>query len=122
MSDQNDFNKAFRDERYGSGAGTPTSLGGTLGQMSARQQHDLASGRVRHGASGALVLEMMRGGPISRGILVLIVGFILGVAGATGAKGSWWVLVGLAGGSLLTLAGCGMIAYGTVRKILRALR
>jgi hypothetical protein len=38
VSDRDDFNDAFQKERYGPGAGIPTSLGGTLGQRSAQQQ------------------------------------------------------------------------------------
>ena len=86
---RDEFNRAFRDERHGFGAGVPTTLGGTLGQMPARQQKDLAQGRAQHGASGALLLEMLRGGPISRGILVVVAGFLAGVAGANAPPGLW---------------------------------
>jgi len=82
---RDEFNRAFRDERHGFGAGVPT----TLGQMPARQQKVLAEGRVQHGASGALLLEMLKGGPISRGILVVVAGFLAGVAGANAPPGPW---------------------------------
>jgi len=122
MSDRDQFDKAFRNERNGFGAGVPTSLGGTLGQMSARQQQDVASGRVRHGASGALVLELWRGGPIGRGILIVVAGFIAGVASANAPSSSWGVVAGMLGSSLLILAGGVMIAVGLVKKIYRKLR
>jgi hypothetical protein len=122
MSEKEDFDKAFRRERFGPGAGIPTSLGGTLGQQSARQQRDLAEGRVQPGASGALILDMMRGGMISRGILVLVVGFVLSVGGANGTPGSWFVPVGFLGGRFLMLLGVGMVLLGTIRRIIRAFR
>jgi len=122
MSDKQDFDKAFQNERFGPGAGIPTSLGGTLGQKSARQQRDLAEGRVQPGASGALILEMMRGGMISRGFLVLIAGFALAVGGVNGTPGSWFVPVGFIGGQFLMLLGVGMVLLGTIRRIIRAFR
>lgn len=121
MTFQDDRDKAFRDERFGPGAGIPTSLGGTLGQISAQQQKDLESGRVRGGAGGALILEMLAGGAISRGILVLVVGFIVGVAAANSGLRDW-AGVGLALGTLTMLVGSGMIVFGVVRKVVRAFR
>ncbi len=117
-----EFNKAFRDERHGFGAGVPTSLGGTLRQMSAQQQKDVAEGRVQHGASGALLLEMLRGGLISRGILVVVAGFLAGVAGANAPPGAWWGGVGALGALLLMTVGVVMIATGIVKKIYRWFR
>jgi hypothetical protein len=122
MSERQNFDDAFGKERYGPGAGIPTSLGGTLGQISARQQKDLAEGRVQGGGLGMLILEMISGGLISRGILVLIVGFALGVGGANATPGSWFVLSGMIGGQLLMLLGTGMVVLGTFRRILRAFR
>jgi hypothetical protein len=118
---QDDHDKAFRDERYGPGAGIPTSLGGTLGQISARQQKDLESGRVSGGGGGHLLLEMLAGGAISRGILVLVVGFIIGVATANSGLRDW-IAAGLMLSSLTMLAGGAMIVFGIVRKIIRAFR
>jgi len=122
MSDKQDFDKAYRDERFGIGAGIPTSLGGTLGQMSARQQKDLADGRVQPGASGALLLDMIRGGVISRGVLIVIAGFALAVGGVNGTPGSWFVPVGFIGGKFLMLLGAGMVLFGILRRIIRAFR
>ncbi len=121
MGFQDDQDKAFRQERFGFGAGIPTSLGGTLGQISARQQKDLASGSVRGGAGGHLILDMLAGGAISRGILVLVVGLIISIAGANSGLREW-IGAGLMLGTLTMLAGCGMIAFGIVRKVIRAVR
>lgn len=121
MGFQDDHDKAFRNERYGPGAGFPTSLGGTLGQISAHQQKDLENGRVQGGALGHLILEMLAGGAISRGILVLVVGFIIGVAGgSSGLRG--WDAVGIVLGTLAMTAGLAMIAFGIVRRVIRAFR
>lgn len=122
MSDRDQFNKSFRDERHGFGAGMPTSLGGALGKMSAQQQKDVAEGRVQHGASGALILEMIRGGLISRGILVAVIGIIVGIAGANAPPGSWGMVAGMLGSSILLAIGGGMIAVGVLVKIYRKFR
>jgi hypothetical protein len=122
MGDAEDFQKSFRDERFGPGAGVPTSLGGTLGQISARQQKDLADGTVQGGASGALLLEMIRGGMISRGFLLVIAGFALAVGGVNGTPGSWFVPAGMIGGWTLMLLGIAMVAVGTIGRIFRAFR
>ncbi len=122
MGDRDQFNKAFQDERHGFGAGIPTSLGGTLGQMSARQQKDLAEGRVQNGAMGHLLIEMVRGGWISRGILVLILGFVMAIGGANAVPGTWWVAAGISGGMFMMLAGVVMILIGILRRIVRWFR
>jgi hypothetical protein len=118
VGSSDDHDKAFRDERYGPGAGITTSLGGTLGQISARQQKHLESGRVSGGAGGMLIIEMLAGGLISRGILVLVVGFMLGVGVVSSGLRSLFA-VGILLGSLAMLAGCAMIALGVVRKLRR---
>lgn len=122
MSDKQEFDKSFRNERFGHGAGIPTNLSGTLGQKAAQQQKDLAEGRVQSGASGAFLLELIRGGMVSRGFLALVGGFALAVGGVNGPPGSWFVPVGFVGGGLLMLLGVGMIVWGTILKIVRALR
>jgi hypothetical protein len=81
---------------------------------------DLADGRVQSGASGALLLEMIRGGWISRGILLLVAGIALAVGGLNGTPGSWFVPAGFLGGRLLMLMGAGMVVIGIVRKKMRA--
>ncbi len=121
MGVQDDHDKAFRDERFGPGAGIPTTLGGTLGQISARQQLDLESGKVRGGAGGHLILEMLAGGAISRGILVLIVGFIIAIAAANSGLRAW-IGAGLMLGNITMLAGFAMIVFGIVRRVIRAFR
>jgi len=122
MSDREQFDKAFRDERHGFGAGIPTSLGGTLGQMSARQQKDLAEGRVQNGAMGHLLIDMVRGGWISRGILVLILGFVMAIGGANAVPGTWWVTAGISGGMFMMLAGLMMILIGIAWRVYRLFR
>jgi hypothetical protein len=122
MGERDDYNSAFRNERFGFGAGAPTTLAGALGQMAGRQQRE-ARERPSQGAGlGGLIVEMARGGWIARGVLILIVGFALMIGGANAARGSWVVAVGLGGGSLLTALGAGSIVIGLLRRAIRALR
>jgi hypothetical protein len=118
VGSSDDHDNAFRNEPCGPGAGIATSLGGTLGQISARQQKDLASGRVSAGAGGLLIIEILAGGLISPGILVPGVGFMLGVGVVSSGLRSLFA-VGTLLGSLAMLAGCAMIVRGVMRRLRR---
>jgi uncharacterized membrane protein len=102
MAERDDYNRAFTQERFGPGAGIPTTLGGTLGQMAARQQKERRAGP---GPSGHILFEMLAGGPISRGV-----------------RGSWLTTAAFTGGWLIVAGGFALIAFGVMRALVRAVR
>lgn len=119
MDERDEYNKAFNQERFGPGAGVPTTFAGAMGQMAARQQTERRPGP---GPSGHVLLEMLAAGPISRGLLAVVAGFALAVAGANGARGSWLTTAAFVGGWVVLTAGVGLIAFGVVRAVVRAVR
>ena len=52
----------------------------------------------------------------------LVIGIIIGIAGANAPPGSWGIVAGMLGSSILLAIGGGMIAVGVLVKIYRKFR